>query len=41
MKPEWPGIELRQMSTATRGYGARSVVRPEFARYLSAEWMLR
>jgi hypothetical protein len=40
-KPEWPGIEFRQMSTATWGYGARSVVRPEFARYLSAEWMLR
>jgi hypothetical protein len=38
IKPEWPGIEFRQMSTATWGYGARSVVRPEFARYLSAEW---
>ena len=38
IKPEWPGVEFRQMSTATWGYGARSVVRPEFARYLSAEW---
>jgi hypothetical protein len=39
IEPEWPGIEFRQMSTATWGYGARSVVRPEFAHYLSAEWM--
>jgi hypothetical protein len=38
IKPEWPGIQFRQMSTATWGYGARSAVRPEFARYLSAEW---
>jgi hypothetical protein len=38
IKPKWPGIEFRQMSTATWGYGARSVVRPEFARYLSAAW---
>jgi hypothetical protein len=38
IKPEWPGIEFRQMSTATWGYGARGVVRPEFARYLSADW---
>ena len=28
IKPEWPGIEFRQMSTATWGYGARGVVRP-------------
>ena len=38
IKPEWPGIEYRQMSTATWGYGARGVVRPEFAQYLSAGW---
>src|SRR5262245_973235 len=38
VKPEWPGIEFRQMATATWGYGARGVVRPEFARYLSADW---
>jgi Cellulose-binding Sde182, nucleoside hydrolase-like domain/Cellulose-binding protein Sde0182, C-terminal domain len=38
IKPEWPRIEYRQMSTATWGYGARSVVRPEFAQYLSAAW---
>jgi hypothetical protein len=38
IKPEWPGIEFRQMSTATWGYGARGVVRPEFAQYLSAAW---
>jgi hypothetical protein len=34
----WPDIEYRQMSTATWGYGARSVVRPEFAQYLAAAW---
>jgi hypothetical protein len=38
IKPEWPGIEYRQMSTATWGYGARGVVRPEFAQYLTAAW---
>jgi len=38
IKPEWPVIEFRQMSTATWGYGARGVVRPEFAQYLSASW---
>ena len=38
IKPEWPGIEFRQMSTATWGYGARGVVRPEFAHYLGASW---
>jgi hypothetical protein len=38
IKPEWPGIEYRQMATATWGYGARGVVRPEFARYLTSAW---
>lgn len=38
IKPNWPGIEYRQMSTATWGYGARGVVRPEFAQYLTAAW---
>lgn len=38
IKPEWPGIEFRQMATGTWGYGARGVVRPEFAQYLSAAW---
>ncbi len=38
IKPEWPGIEFRQMSTTTWGYGARGVVRPEYAQYLSATW---
>jgi hypothetical protein len=38
IKPEWPDIEFRQMATATWGYGARGVVRPEFAQYLSAAW---
>jgi hypothetical protein len=38
IKPEWPGIEFRQMSTATWGYGARNVILPEYAQYLSAAW---
>jgi hypothetical protein len=38
IKPEWPGIEFRQMSTAIWGYGARGAVRPEHAQYLSAAW---
>ena len=38
IRPTWPGIEYRQMSTATWGYGARGVVRPEFAKYLTAAW---
>jgi hypothetical protein len=36
--PEWPGIEFREMATATWGYGARTVVLPAYAQYLSAEW---
>jgi hypothetical protein len=38
IRPTWPDIEFRQMATATWGYGARGVVRPEFAQYLSAAW---
>jgi hypothetical protein len=38
IKPEWPGIEFREMATATWGYGARGVVLPEYAQYLSAAW---
>jgi hypothetical protein len=38
IKPEWPGIEFRQMATGMWGYGARGVVRPEDAQYLSAAW---
>jgi hypothetical protein len=38
IKPEWPGIEFRQMATGTWGYGARRVVLPEFARYLTSAW---
>lgn len=38
IKPNWPGIEFRQMATATWGYGARGVVLPRFALYLSAGW---
>lgn len=38
IRPEWPGIEFRQMATATWGYGARGVVRPEYAEYLTGAW---
>jgi hypothetical protein len=38
IKPEWPGIEFRQMATTIWGYGARGVVPPPFAQYLSAAW---
>jgi hypothetical protein len=38
IKPEWPGIEFRQMATAIWGYGARGAIRPEHAQYLSAAW---
>jgi hypothetical protein len=38
IRVEWPQIEFRQMATPTWGYGARGVVRPEFAKYLSAGW---
>ena len=38
IKPEWPGIEFRQMATTIWGYGARGVVPPAFAQYLSAAW---
>jgi hypothetical protein len=38
IKPNWPKIEFRSMATGTWGYGARSVVLPEFAKYLSAAW---
>jgi hypothetical protein len=36
--PEWPDIEFRQMATQMWGYGARAVVRPEHAEYLTATW---
>jgi hypothetical protein len=38
IKPNWPKIAFRNMATATWGYGARGVVLPEFAKYLSAAW---
>ncbi|NGN62591.1 DUF1593 domain-containing protein [Streptomyces sp. A7024] len=34
----WPGIELRQASTDTWGYGARDVALPGHAKYLTADW---
>jgi hypothetical protein len=39
IKPNWPDIQFRQMATATWGYGARDVVLPQYAKYLTAEWM--
>jgi hypothetical protein len=38
IKPHWPKIEFRSMATTTWGYGARGVVLPEFAKYLSSSW---
>jgi hypothetical protein len=38
IKPNWPEIEFRQMSTRTYGYGARNVVLPPDQVYLSAAW---
>jgi hypothetical protein len=38
IQPNWPKIEFRSMATDTWGYGARGVVLPEFAKYLSAPW---
>jgi hypothetical protein len=38
IKPHWPNIEFRSMATGTWGYGARGVVLPPFAKYLSATW---
>jgi hypothetical protein len=38
IKPNWPKVEFRSMATDTWGYGARGVVLPEFAEYLSASW---
>ncbi len=38
IKPYWPEIEYREMSTETYGYGARGVVLPDDQIYLSAAW---
>jgi hypothetical protein len=39
IKPNWPDIRFLQMATTTWGYGARSVVLPKYAKYLTAEWI--
>ena len=38
IKPFWPDIEYREMSTQTYGYGARGAVLPNDQIYLSAAW---
>ena len=38
IKPFWPEIEYREMSTQTYGYGARGAVLPEDQIYLTAAW---
>ncbi|WP_220795349.1 DUF1593 domain-containing protein [Streptomyces shenzhenensis] len=38
IQPNWPDVKFRQMSTNIWGYGARSAVLPDDAKYLSAEW---
>lgn len=37
--PRWPQVEFRQMATRVWGYGARDVVLPEDAAYLTADWV--
>lgn len=39
IKPNWPGIENREVATSIWGYGARGVVDPADAYLLSADWM--
>lgn len=39
IKPNWPEIEFRQMSTSIWGYGARGAVLPADAHILNTEWM--
>lgn len=38
IQPNWPDVRFRQMSTSIWGYGARSAVLPDDAKYLSAAW---
>ncbi|WP_313554809.1 DUF1593 domain-containing protein [Miniimonas arenae] len=38
IKPNWPDIENREVATSIWGYGARGVVLPEHAQYLTPEW---
>lgn len=38
IKPFWPKIEYREMSTQTYGYGARGAVLPDDQVYLTAAW---
>lgn len=38
IRPNWPQIEHREVSTSIWGYGARGSVLPEWEKYLSPEW---
>lgn len=38
IRPNWPELEHREVSTSIWGYGARSSVLPEWEKYLSPEW---
>jgi hypothetical protein len=38
IRPNWPEIEHREVSTSIWGYGARSSALPEWQVYLSPEW---
>lgn len=38
IRPNWPHIEHREVSTSIWGYGARSSVLPEWRHYLEPEW---
>jgi len=39
IRPNWPGLEFREVATAGWGYFARTVVDEEGAAFLTAEWM--
>ena len=39
IKPNWPEVEFRQMSTNIWGYGARNAILPADAHILNPEWM--
>lgn len=39
IRPNWPGLEFREVMTAGWGYFARTVVDDEGAGFLTAEWM--
>ncbi|WP_105566593.1 DUF1593 domain-containing protein [Microbacterium halophytorum] len=39
IRPNWPELEHREVSTSIWGYGARSSALPEWQKYLEPDWM--